>query len=52
VLDFSVESSIGVWTGVLTVKGDDMEGSITWVSGVSHGLLLRRISPASAPTSN
>jgi hypothetical protein len=49
---FTVRGERGVWTGELTVSSDQMEGMITAVSGEIIGLLLRRISPVSAPASN
>jgi hypothetical protein len=52
VFHFTVRSVNGVWTGELTVVDDQMEGLLTASNGQTMSLLLRRISPASAPTSN
>jgi hypothetical protein len=52
VFHFSVRGERNVWTGELTVSDDQMEGMVTTVGGQTLGLLLRRVSRASAPTSN
>jgi hypothetical protein len=48
---FTVRGEERVWTGELTVSNDQMEGMIIY-GHQRYGLLLRRISPASAPASN
>jgi hypothetical protein len=52
VFHFSVRSEQGIWTGEFTVGDGEMEGVVTWWNGDRFGLLLRRTSPARAPTSN
>jgi hypothetical protein len=49
VLTFSARHSDGVWTGELTVSGDQMEGDIRGGTGRSVRVSLRRVNAPESP---